>query len=358
MALKLRGAKYFRQRLICATLSGKAVLIKDIRVRDEHPGLREYEASLLRLIEKITNGCTIEIDVTGTAVYYKPGFILGGRVQHDCGKERSIGYFLEALVCLAPFGKEPLKATLTGITNSSDGLDLSVDLFRTVTLPNLRHVGIDEGLSFKILKRGASPNGGGLVVFECPIVKHLKPIQFLDEGKVKRIRGIAYSTRVSPQFSGRMIEAAKRRLTQFTGDVYLYADHYKGNESGQSPGFGLSLVAETTTHCLLSGEMMANAQSLPEDVAENACNNLLHEILMRGCVDTPHQSLMFLLMALGPEDVSKIRVGKLSPYSVEFLRNLKQFFGVTFKIEPDPESKTVILTCLGVGFKNFSRRAI
>jgi RNA 3'-terminal phosphate cyclase-like protein len=65
MALKLRGAKYFRQRLICATLSGKAVLIKDIRVRDEHPGLREYEASLLRLIEKITNGCTIEIDVTG-----------------------------------------------------------------------------------------------------------------------------------------------------------------------------------------------------------------------------------------------------------------------------------------------------
>jgi RNA 3'-terminal phosphate cyclase-like protein len=45
-------------------------------------------------------------------------------------------------------------------------------------------------------------------------------------------------------------------------------------------------------------------------------------------------------------------------YSIEFLRNIRQFFGVTFKIEPDPESKTVILTCLGVGFKNFSRRAI
>lgn len=208
----------------------------------------EYEASLLRLIEKITNGCTIEIDVTGlysssffyfdvrifnidawyyigTSIYYKPGFIVGGKVQHDCGKERSIGYFLEVLACLAPLGKEPLKATLTGITNNNDNLDLSVDLFRTVTLPNLRHVGIDEGLSFKILKRGAPPNGGtsfcfklceqsfwrrryivdlcvfvclwyifkgGVVVFECPIVKTLKPILLLDEGKIKRIRGIAY----------------------------------------------------------------------------------------------------------------------------------------------------------------------
>jgi hypothetical protein len=33
---------------------------------------------------------------------------------------------------------------------------------------------------------------GGLVVFECPIVKSLKPIYLLDEGKIKRIRGIAY----------------------------------------------------------------------------------------------------------------------------------------------------------------------
>jgi hypothetical protein len=30
----------------------------------------EYEASLLRLIEKITNGCTIEIDVTGIYSLY------------------------------------------------------------------------------------------------------------------------------------------------------------------------------------------------------------------------------------------------------------------------------------------------
>jgi RNA 3'-terminal phosphate cyclase len=40
MVLKFKGSKFFRQRILCATLSGKPILIKDIRVRDENPGLR------------------------------------------------------------------------------------------------------------------------------------------------------------------------------------------------------------------------------------------------------------------------------------------------------------------------------
>ena len=68
MALRFRGSGHFRQRLACATLSGRTIRIDDIRARDENPGLRDYEASLLRLLEKITNGCVVEINETGAAV--------------------------------------------------------------------------------------------------------------------------------------------------------------------------------------------------------------------------------------------------------------------------------------------------
>jgi len=34
-------------------------------------------------------------------------------------------------------------------------------------------------------------------------------------------------------------------------------------------------------------------------------------------------------------------VGRLSPFSMQMLRDIKQFFGVTFKIRPDPETTTV-----------------
>ena len=42
----------------------------------------------------------------GTTLRYKPGFIVGGDITHDCGRSRGIGYFLEPLVCIALFGKK------------------------------------------------------------------------------------------------------------------------------------------------------------------------------------------------------------------------------------------------------------
>ena len=68
MSLKFRGSQNLRLRLVCATLSGRSIRIGGIRERDQNPGLRDYEACLLRLLEKVTDGCTVEINETGTAL--------------------------------------------------------------------------------------------------------------------------------------------------------------------------------------------------------------------------------------------------------------------------------------------------
>ena len=275
--------------------------------------------------------------------------------------DRGMGYFLEVLAALAPFGKDGLKATLKGVTNHSNNLDISVDTFQHVTIPNLRHFGVDEGVQFKIVKRGAAPNGGGVAIFTCPIVKALSPIQLVDDGKIKRVRGVAYSVKASSTFSNRVIESSREVLNPLAPDVYIYADisQDKSKNDGQSlvsPGYGLTLIAETTTGCFLSYEHMAQTAEIAEDVGTETTNLFLLETIRRGCVDSSNQSLMLLLMASGPEDVSRIRLGKLTNYTIEFLRHIKIFFGVTFNIEPEPETKTVLLTCLGAGFKNLSRK--
>ena len=49
-------------------------------------------------------------------------------MEHQCSCQRSIGYYMEAILCLAPFGKKPLSLKLTGVTN--DDTDPSVSAGR------------------------------------------------------------------------------------------------------------------------------------------------------------------------------------------------------------------------------------
>lgn len=60
----------------------------------------------------------------GTAILLKPGIISGGPITHECPLSRSVGYFIEPIIMLAPFAKKPLQLTIRGIT--TDEHDLSV----------------------------------------------------------------------------------------------------------------------------------------------------------------------------------------------------------------------------------------
>ncbi|KAJ6496981.1 18S rRNA biogenesis protein [Mycena vitilis] len=371
--IQFSGHQHLRLRLVLSILSGKSVRIDKIRSDDKNPGLRgpqlyhqlayrlhispDFEISLLRLLEKVTNGTIIEISVTGTALLLKPGIISGGPLTHDCPLSRSIGYFLEPVVMLAPFAKKPLQLTLRGIT--TDEHDLSVDLYRTVTLPHLQLFGISDGLELRIKRRGAPPAGGGEIQFLCPVVKQVKTLNFVEPGKIKRIRGIAHAVRVNPQFSNRMIEASRSILNRYIPDIYLYSDVYKGEESGKSPGYALSLLAESTTSALHCSEAISQPGVAPEDIALRATRALLAEINTGGCVDRQHQTLVLLMMVLGSEDVGRCRMGEPTPRTIQFLRDVRSFFGTSFKIvaaDPlDKECAHLLYSCYGTGYINANR---
>ncbi|CAM9210927.1 unnamed protein product, partial [Laminaria digitata] len=215
--LRYKGSKHFRQRVVCSLLSGRAIRIDDIRpfpTRTDYQeevqmGVMDHEAAFLRLVDKLTNGTKVEINETGTSLRFKPGYVTGGRASHDCGNTRALGWFIEGLIPLALFSKSPFDLALSGITN--DDVDLSVDALKAVTLPLLKLFGVAEegGLELKVKRRGAPPGGGGMVEFKCPIVRELKPIDLTDPGLIKRIRGNAYCTKVSPQIANRVAESSR-----------------------------------------------------------------------------------------------------------------------------------------------------
>lgn len=286
-----------------------------------------------------------------------PGLLTGGEFSHDTPVTRSMGYYLEVLVALAPFGKEPLSISLTGITN--DDQDLSVDIIRVVTLPLYKKFGLEAEAMLKVKKRGLSPLGGGEVWFKLDgVAKALQPCTLVDQGKIKRVRGVAYTAKCGPMLGNRVISGVRGVMNDFIPDVYVYSDHCKGKDAGLSSGYGVTLVAESTSGVVLSTELTAQQGVLPEEVGKLAARRLLEEVSRGGHVDIFHQSLVLLFMALCPEDVSRCRLGPLSPHTIRCLREFRQFFGVTFKVKPDPETNTILFSCLGSGYGNFSRKTI
>lgn len=398
------GAVQFRQRLTVSILSCKPLFLRNIRSDDvESPGLRPYEVSYLRLLTSLTNGTHIEINNTGTQVRFHPGVLVGGEIVHDCppppdttsnsttsttaGDDqddplwlsrhtRAVGWFLEGILPLAPFGKEPLILTLNGITDGTCEWDPTVDYLKATVLPLLQQFGIgtpdptDHGLfapqapSLTVQRRGAAPGGGGQIRFHCPTVpKELRAIDWMDSGLIKRVRGTAITTRiVSTSLAARTAYAAKGLLHRLLPDVWIHTDAHsiKQHRCGPSPSLSLILVAESTTGTVLATECCRQSSStgppeLPEELGTRGAARLLEEIRRGGCVDTGMQSLALLFMCLTPEDVSRIRLGTLTEYTIVTLRLLRQALGVEFKIKADAETQTVVLSCLGTGYRNMAR---
>jgi RNA 3'-terminal phosphate cyclase-like protein len=167
--------------------------------------------------------------------------------------------------------------------------------------------------------------------------------------------------------AARVAYSAKGVFHRLLPDVWIHTDVHtiKNHGCGPSPGLQLVVSSESTTGVILTAEACMDNSSnnkgsnrgteLPEDLGKRGACLLLEEIRRGGCIDTASQSLAFLLMSLSPEDVSRIRVGTLSQYSIETLRLIKHAFDVEFKVTPDTETQTVLLSVLGSGYRNMAR---
>jgi RNA 3'-terminal phosphate cyclase-like protein len=90
----------------------------------------------------------------------------------------------------------------------------------------------------------------------------------------------------------------------------LFLNGLQIEHSDRSPGYALSLVAESTTSALHCSEAVSRPGAAPEDIALEATRSLLGEIERGGCIDQRHQTLVILLMVLGSEDVGRCRMAE------------------------------------------------
>ena len=397
--IRLTGHRSLVQRLVLSTLTGRPIRISQIRSSSPtSPGLLPHEVSLLRLLEAITNGTVIEFSYTGTTVVYKPGLITGsaagygassgGVITHDIPNtcSRGVSFFLLPLCILAPFSKALFKIQFTGagvITSATTHGDISADSVRTAILPIYEQFGISGDIQLRILKRsnpghGGRGGGGEVQLVFARQVRLPKTLHLLNPGRVKRVRGVAYATGLGGANNARMIESARGLLNALVPDTYIYSDVSaapllpiegkaigKGGKAARRRigiGFGISLVAYTSTDVLYSADTASPPEGgkTPEDIGRQCALQLLETIEQGGCVSKTAASTVFILMAMGSEDVGRIQVGRdvlRSEPVIGLARDLRTFGTSGWGLRDAPgDGDDAIVSIVGRGVGNVGRK--
>ncbi|KAH7171198.1 RNA 3'-terminal phosphate cyclase/enolpyruvate transferase [Dactylonectria macrodidyma] len=394
--LRFAGHRAFTQRIVLSTLTGRPIHIAKVRSSSPtNPGLAPHEISFLRLVEAVTNGSSMQISYTGTTITYHPGLVTGTMagfgasdgdvIEHNIpvNNTRGVTYFLMPLCLLAPFSKAHMNVRFVGpgvITSSTETGDISVDSFRTAILPLFGLFGIPPArIELRVLQRScAGPGGrggGGCVELRFASQVRLPKTLHLNRspGRIKKIRGVAYCTGVSASNNARMIHSAREVLNPFVSDIHVAAQYDQaplvptGDKAGSKRrlgiGFGLSLVAESNSvGVIYSADVVVppEGQVVPEEIGKRCAYQLLETIAQGGCVTRVSASTILTLMAMGSEDVGRLRIGRDvigTEEMVGLARDLKTFGASSWGLrDVGDETDDIIISVKGSGVGNVGRK--
>jgi len=387
--LRFTGQESLTQRLVLSTLTGRPIHISAIRSSSPtNPGLAPHEVSFLRLLEAVTNGSSFQISYTGTTITYHPGLITGTvagvgasdgdliehKVPANC--QRGLTYFLIPLAMLAPFSKAHMNVRFSGpgvITSATETGDISVDSFRLAILPLYGLFGIPPARIDLIIRQRSCPgrgerSGNGVVELRFASQVRLPKTLHLNRsaGRIKRIGGVAYSSGVSASNNKRMIHAARGVLNALTGEIKI-GEAPPGKDDARNKvgiGFGLSLVAESNVAGVIySADVVSPAAggTLPEDLGSRCAHQLLEAIAQGGCVSWTAARTVLTLMAMGSEDVGRLRIGRDVMGTEEVVglaRDLRKFGASSWGLRPaeDDDTEDILVSVKGSGVGNVGRK--
>jgi len=147
----------------------------------------------------------------------------------------------------------------------------------------------------------------------------------------------------------------------------LVSSNDRANPAGKKRtgiGFGLCLVAESSSEGVIySADVAAPSQGgvTPEDIGKQCAYQLLEIISQAGCVTRVGAPTVLTLMAMGSEDVGRLRLGRDIVGTEEIIglgRDLKIFGASSWGLRDaeDDDSDDVIVTVKGTGVGNVGRK--
>jgi RNA 3'-terminal phosphate cyclase (ATP) len=349
IVLEIDGSRYsgsgtiVRQAVGLAALTGKAIRVVNARVKRQKPGLRRQHAQAVEAIRQLVDGTTEGATLGSREFIFCPG--KPQRSPHymwDIGSAGSTTALALAVLPVLAFTPSPVSIELRG------GLfqDFAPSFYHIehVLLSLLSRMGFVA--TMRMERPGYVPTGQGIWHLSVtPAINRLQPLILDQAGVVKKIWGIALSSRLKERsVSDRMAETAKRAFgaAGYHAEIQVVYD-----DNALQAGAGLAAFADLSGGARIGSDRAGAQRRSSEAIGKYVARQLLEDLQTGATLDryASDQIIPFAALAAGE---SRFRIPRPSEHIESNAWLSREFLGA----EIHNEGHELVVN--GVGFRALS----
>ena len=317
------GGQLVRSALTLSLLTGDRVQIDNIRANRPNPGLSHQHLAAVKAAQTIGKGEVNGGKLGSTKLEFHPRTIKPGRYRFNIGTAGATTLVLQTVFLPLSVAKATSSIKITGGTHVP--WSPSYDYMEMQWLPYMNKLGFEAHISLDLA--GFYPKGGGQIQGRIKPIDSIYPLEILDRGPLKQIRGISAVANLDRRIAERQRNQVIRRL----GDKYKLNDIRVRQLPSNFKGTIMLLLGEFefSQCCYFS---LGKPGKPAERVADEAINALESFMATNGVIDEylADQLLLPLAFASGR---SRFRSAKLTNHLITNADLIKKFINVEIDID-------------------------
>lgn len=320
------GGQLVRTACALSAITGKPFKITNIRSSRPNPGLQTQHTEGIKSIAILCNAESKGLELNSKELEFYPKELTSKDMRIEISTAGSIGLVLQAVLLVTSQLKESVRIEIEGGATWGKWAP-PVLYLKNVLLPL-----IGDSTEIKVLRDGFYPKGGGKVEVVTKPLK-LKPIEILEKGEFRNIKGfsIASKSLEKSKVAERQTKTSKELIKlKLNKELDIETDYV----DSLSPGSGV-LILIKTENSIIGGDSLGEVRKSSEDVTKEAVKNLIFEYAS-GSVDRHVADMLLPYMALAGS--GKIKTSEITQHIKTNISVIEKFLPIKFEID---ENKVV-----------------
>jgi len=316
------GGQILRSALTLALVTGKAIEIKNIRLRRPKPGLMPQHLKAVEAAAAVGEARVEGAQLQSLSLMFEPTGIRSGEFQFDVGTAGSTPLVLQTIFLPLSFAQTVSSVTLIGGTHVPWSpcfhyLDLH-------WLAYMKQIGFVARLELELA--GFYPMGSGRIRADINPVKRLLPLHLNERGALKAIRGMSAVANLEQSVADRQKQQSLKRLKGLSADIEIDVVQMPS----QFRNTMLLLIAKfENSQCCFFG--LGERGRRAERVADEAVDQLRQFLVTDGAIDHHLADQLILPLAFVP-GVSELRSDKITQHLITNAEVIRMFLPVNIEI--------------------------